>query len=56
VARQTEKALFFNLTINIFVKEIITFDIAITPSKLIALFLAVNKSSAHPEISSCKGQ
>lgn len=29
-----------------------TFDIAITPSKFIALFLAVNKSSAHPEISS----
>lgn len=31
-----------------------TFDRAITPSKLIALFLAVNKSSAHPEMSSCQ--
>jgi hypothetical protein len=29
-----------------------TFDRAIAPSKLIALFLAVNKSSAHPEMSS----
>lgn len=30
-----------------------TFDNEITPSKFIALFLAVNKSSLHPEISSC---
>lgn len=31
-----------------------TFDMAITPSKFTALFLAVNKSSLHPEISSCQ--
>lgn len=33
--------------------QVPTFDIEITPSKLIALFLAVNRSSLHPEISSC---
>lgn len=31
-----------------------TFDIEITPSRFIALFLAVNRSSLHPETSSCK--
>lgn len=31
-----------------------TLDIEMTPSKFNALFLAVNKSSLHPEISSCK--
>lgn len=30
----------------------VTFDIEITPSKLTALFLEVNKSSLHPQISS----
>jgi hypothetical protein len=35
-------------------KENKTFERAITPSKLMALFLAVNKSSAHPEMSSCQ--
>jgi hypothetical protein len=35
-------------------ERIITLDKAITPSKLIALFLAVNKSSVHPEMSSCE--
>ena len=32
--------------------QVHTFDIEITPSKFIALFLAVNRSSLHPEISS----
>ena len=38
-----------------FIKEYnkATFDIEITASKFIELFLAVNKSSLHPEISSC---
>jgi hypothetical protein len=35
-------------------KKITTFERAMTPSKLMALFRAVNKSSAHPEISSCQ--
>jgi hypothetical protein len=32
------------------------FDMARTQSKFIALFLAVNKSSLHPEISSCQNE
>lgn len=38
---------------DIFYVGISTFDIDITPSRFNALFLAVNKSSFHPEISSC---